>query len=386
MAVRLKKEQIALVILISIGVFLRFFVMCIGNNYDFESYCIVGEISGSFRNVYAETQRYNYGPIFLIIQGLLYRIASLFSNWILIYRVLMVSTLTLADLGITCFISNSFDTNKAILFFLNPVSIIITGYHNQFDNIAVFLALLSMLFYNEDKKFSNKDFLFIVFLSLSLITKHILFIFPLFILLKKGLPIKKRLLFSFVPPIVFLISFLPFALQSSEALNGIIQNVFLYKSFNNSPLFYVFYKIIGFPMNYCIIVFAFCMTIMAVICRNINYEKQLFVYWISMVAFSSSIANQYLVIPIVAIIVLEIGIFKYLYLFMASIYLILEGNGLGLLNRQVLTFMPRPIIFACQKYTGDAYILLAWILFISLLYYLFKKEKIPNCNSKLKQI
>jgi hypothetical protein len=378
MALRLKKEHMYLVILISVGIFLRFFVMCIGHNYDFESYCVVGEISGNFRNVYAETYRYNYGPIFLIIQGVLYKIAYLFPNWELAYRVLMVSTLTLADLGIACFIANRYDIKKSMLFFLNPVSIIITGYHNQFDNIAVFLALLSILFYNEDESFNKKDFFFVAFLSLSLITKHILFIFPLFIILKKGLPIKKRLLFTFVPPMAFLVSFLPFALQSSDALNGIIHNVFLYKSFNNAPLLSIIYRFIGFPMEYSIIVFGLLMALTAFICRNIDYEKQIFVYLISMVAFSSAIANQYLVIPIVAIIVLETGIFKYIYILMASIYLILQSDGLGLLNRFIVKAMPQPIILACDKYTQYAYVMLAWVLFISLLYYLFKKEQIQK--------
>lgn len=383
MEARFKKEHIFLVALISLGIFLRFLVMCFGHNYDFESYCVVGEISSHFRNVYAETHRYNYGPIFLVIQGLLYTIANFSLTWEPeYYRVLMVSVLTLADLGIACIIAYRYDIKKAMLFFLNPISIIITGYHNQFDNIAIFFALMSILFYNQDKNFSKKDFFFVAFLTLSLITKHILFIFPLFILLQKGLPTKKRVLFSFVPPIAFLVSFLPFAFQSPEALNGIIRNVFLYKSMNNSPLLSIIYQFIGFPMDYGIIVFGLLMVLTAFICRNLDYEKQIFVYLIALVTFSSAIANQYLVIPMAAIIVLETGVIKYIYMLVASIYLALDINGLALAYRLINQVMPQPIIFACAKYIQYAFNLLTWILFASLLYYLFKKEQIHTKFAK----
>lgn len=61
--------------LLSLGIIIRFFAMSLGRNFDFESHCIVGEIAGNFRSVYAETSRYNYAPIFLCVQGLLYRIS-----------------------------------------------------------------------------------------------------------------------------------------------------------------------------------------------------------------------------------------------------------------------------------------------------------------------
>ncbi len=118
-----------------VGIFLRFFVMTKGHNFDFESYCIVGKIAGNFGNVYAETYRYNYGPIFFCVLGLLYRISAFTNNPTIIFRILIVSILTLADLGIMGFIAKKYSKKKALIFFLNPVSIIITGYHlfNYFE-------------------------------------------------------------------------------------------------------------------------------------------------------------------------------------------------------------------------------------------------------------
>ena len=175
----IKKNYTIFTLFISIGILLRFAVMSFGHNFDFESYCIVGDISGHFRNVYAETSRYNYGVIFSWIQGFLYRIAEIKSeNFAVTYRIYIVATLTMADLGITYFIAKRHSLRKAIIFFLNPISIIITGYHNQFDNIAIVLALLMLVFYNEEDKFNKKDIGFILIFTLSLMTKHILFMLP----------------------------------------------------------------------------------------------------------------------------------------------------------------------------------------------------------------
>ena len=72
---KISNEYIVFTIFISAGIMLRFIAMSLGHNYDFESYCVVGEIAGNLKNVYANTVRYNYGPIFFMIQGTLYRLA-----------------------------------------------------------------------------------------------------------------------------------------------------------------------------------------------------------------------------------------------------------------------------------------------------------------------
>lgn len=364
------RDYVLFLSVVSIGIIARFFVMSLGHNYDFESYCIVGEIAGNSRNVYAETSRYNYGFIFFCIQGFLYRIAQFAEvksgDWILVYRILIVLVLTMADIGITCFIAWRYSMKKALLFFLNPISVIITGYHNQFDNIAIFLALLSILFYNEDEEFNRKDIFFVLLFSLSLIIKHILFLLPSFILLKKGLAIKKKVVYAFLPPMIFLMSFVPFALSSSEALNGIINNVFLYKSSNNAPLLILLYNFIGFNAGRFSIYVVF-MLVMAIFLRKKKFEEQLLLYLIAMVAFSSAIANQYLVIPMAALCILETGIWKYLYVAEAGIYLFLHVHGLGALI-YIQQIFPGFIGKMAGRYTNNGYIMAAWILLFSIIY------------------
>ena len=260
---KLKKDYFVFIVLISAGIILRFVAMSLGHNFDFESYCVVGEIAGNFKNVYANTSRYNYGPIFFFIQGTLYRLAQVRpSEWVSVFRILIVSVLTIADLGITAFIAGRYSLKKAAVFFLNPVSIVITGLHNQFDNIAVLFALLSILFYNEEETFSVKDAGFVAMFTISLVTKHILFLVPFFLLVKKGLPLKKKALYAFVPPALFLLSFVPFVIHNQAAFEGVRDNVFLYRSKHNAPLLGFFYNLIGFPERLIFVVYILMMVLL----------------------------------------------------------------------------------------------------------------------------
>ena len=118
MKVNAKKNYLYIFIcVLFFGVALRFFVMSFGFNFDFESYCIVGDIVVRMRNVYSETGRYNYAPIFSLIQGILYWISSFSPNRIDTYRVLIVILLTGVDLGITYFILQKYGVFKACFFF-----------------------------------------------------------------------------------------------------------------------------------------------------------------------------------------------------------------------------------------------------------------------------
>ena len=372
----IKKEYAIFVLLISIGIFLRFLVMSLGYNYDWESYCIVGKIFSNLGNVYAETNRYNYGMIFFCIQGLLYRISQIKpDSYEIIYRVLMVVTLTLADFGITFYIAKKFSLRKALIFFLNPISIIITGYHNQFDYIAISLALLTLVFYNEEEKFNKKDVGFVLTFALCLMTKHILFMLPIFLLLKNGLCWKKKIVYACCPPFLFLLSFVPFAIGNEAALQGIINNVFLYRSYNNAPLFILVYNLIDFPSGLRIYVYLGMMILTAVITRKLIYEKQLLLYLIAMVAFSSAIANQYLAIPLVALCVLSLEWFRNIYMIIIGAYLIFHSSGLGAMSR-IQEFMPEPIGKLLEYFVRRGYIVAAWILFLALIYELFLNKRL----------
>ena len=316
-----------------LGIMLRLLVSLIGYNYDFKSYLIVGDIVSHGKNVYVETTRYNYAFIFSWILGFFYWISMFFGQFqIFIYRYLIIVVLTLSDIGIFYFIFKNGNIKLAILFFLNPISIIITGYHNQFDNIAVLLSLIAIQnFEYTGNKFSYKDFLSIFFLSLSLVIKHILFLFPLWILFSNKLPLKKKLMYSIIPPIIFLFSFVPFF--GNGGLEGILNNVFLYKSYNNSPLIMPFAVIFcnSIIKNSLFYIFFAFMILFGIIFRKQAIKNLLLFYFLCLVTFSSAVANQYLAIPLVAVILLGLGL-KYIYSIAIGLYLVFSPDGLNIIQ------------------------------------------------------
>lgn len=299
------RREFFIVFAISAGIILRYIVMSFGNNGDFVNYCTVGELVVSGKNVYANTAGYNYGPLFFWIQGFCYYLARVSENPILTFRVLLIGFLIVADVVIMLIVYAKFGYSCAIVFFLNPVSILITGYHNQFDNLAIALLMLSLIFYNKEPMIGKKDIMFLGLFSLSLIMKHIFFIFPLWILLSTDVPVRKKFLYAFIPPMVFLISFIPFAAGDYAAVNGILENVFFYRSYNNAPLLKGIYTALGIGEQYYFFIFSIVMIAIGSIIRRYSIDYKLFIYLISMVAFSSAVANQYLAIPVVALAVLS---------------------------------------------------------------------------------
>lgn len=370
--------------------------MSIGNNYDFESYCIVGNLVSKGGNVYALTPRYNYGFLFSIIQGLFYKLSTLFSwNPILTFRVMIVSLLTITDMGISFWIWRRYSIVKAFLFFLNPISIIITGYHNQFDNIAVLLMLLSVNYFNADERISCNDIKAILLMSLSLITKHIFFIFFLWILFNRSLKLKKKIMYALIPPAAFILGFVPFAWGNIAAYEGIRDNVFLYRSYNNIPIIspvldLMWNSRIQILINIREIIYAkyftlyiAILTVIGIFNRKNDYQTTVLIYLIAMVAFSSAIANQYLIIPLAALVVLDRGFFSSIYTILGTVYCILNGNELHLASkfiRHLNNF--EYIITQLAKEGGILVTLMAWILAIFVIKYLWnllrEKEKMEN--------
>lgn len=364
-------KKLLLYILIAVGVIARFFVMTIGNNYDFESYQIVGGVASTGSIVYALTSRYNYGFIFFVILGFFYKFASCFSESILIYRILIVSLLTFADAGIALWIAKKNSVRNAIIFFLNPLSIIITGYHNQFDNIAVLFALLSVNYYEDSDEITKKDFFSIAFLTVSLITKHILYIFFIWILFHHSH--NKKIVYACIPPLIFLISFIPFALNSQEAFDGIINNVFLYRGYNNYPLFSELFSRLAVPSEYYFMFFVVIMILMGFLLRKKSYECLLLLYFVSLVGFSSAIANQYLIIPMVALSISDKKIFYWVYVFIGTVYFVLNDKEFCMVDQFVERFPFLKTFFETLATEGGVLVtVMALILVVFLLFQIIR--------------
>jgi hypothetical protein len=362
-------QQNTFILIICIGVVLRFLVSFIGHNYDFESWTIVGKIVSTGGNVYNETERYNYSPFFSIILGFFNSMS--FGNLIL-FRLLIIGLLTIADIGISFILYKKYGLYIAILFFLNPISIIITGYHNQFDTLAIFFGLVAITYISKTnyalEKSTIKEGIIIpiLFLSLSLITKHLLFIFPIWILINSTISIRNRLLFATIPVLIFLLSFTPYI---ANGYKGIIANVFKYESENNFPLLLNF----SLLQKYFKIIFILLVLLMGFLFRKRLIDNSFYLYLISIVCFSSAIVNQYMAIPLLAVCIIG-GRLKYLYIIILSAFLILHKAGLGVYWKSEFSNSFVKAFF--ESFLSNGYSIAAFILFGIILNQLIPKNKI----------
>jgi hypothetical protein len=190
---------------------LRFYVSFLGFNFDYGSWKIVGEIMTLGKNVYEATERYSYGPFWAIILGIFRYLSLFFFNDWLIFRFLVILFLSLADLLIGYFLWRKISFLAFVWFLTNPISIYTTGFHNQFDNLAIALGLIGLLLIEKNRQKINGYLI----LGLSMVTKHIFLFLPLWLLIKARN--KKERLLSFIPWLVFIVSFFPF-LTSKKAL------------------------------------------------------------------------------------------------------------------------------------------------------------------------
>lgn len=136
--------------LLVLSFILKFLSAQLGANFDFDSYCIVKDIVKNGGNVYAETTRYNYGPVWF------YTLHFLDLIPFLSFRCALVGFLSLCDGIMAAILWKAKLKLPALLFLLSPIAIYISGMHNQFDNFAVLFALCASLLLSSQKQWSEE--------------------------------------------------------------------------------------------------------------------------------------------------------------------------------------------------------------------------------------
>ncbi len=323
--------NLLLILVVSLGFGLRIGLAHFGHNFDFDSFQIVAGLVQDHENVYASTTRYNYGPVWLNILYVFYSLASWSSNFLpygplTLFRYSLPFFLGLVDLGIMAVLWKKYNKTIAIIFFLNPISVFISGYHNQFGNLAVLVGLLAMLMYSSgEERLSKNKIIGLILLGISLSIKHILFLFPLWLVFKEKRWTERMIVFL-LPITIFLFSFLPYL---GEGREGIIRNVFLYESLDNHIFFRLFVPgmlrgFISSKVLWWLIVIVF-----GIIYRKKEGFYSLLTYLIVFVSTSPSIANQYLSLPM-AFIAAYLNPFFMVYMIYGSFHLMIDKAGLDL--------------------------------------------------------
>ena len=316
----------------------------LGHNIDLESWVLLGELVLDGKIVYAETERSNWGPIWsYFCAGTRYaQLHFLGTASLEDFHRLVALFLSFVDVVIAFLLVRCRSFVAGALFLLNPVSLLITGFHSQFENVAIVFGFGACLLLDKDSALHPLRFgLAMTMLGLSLVAKHVLIFLPLWFFFR---PHQSRLrrVFSLIPFGVFAVSFLPF-IHDERALEGIFDHVLYYDSVHLDGFFpYLVNAAIPLPTiealfsrmpvfsGFQFVWFAAMMATGFTV-RHKSYQEQLFIYLVAMVVFASAIANQYLVIPLVSCAVYWRHFSTWWYVGMATLYLTASPVNVGML-------------------------------------------------------
>ena len=145
-------------------------------NYDLQSYLQVGELTLKGVNIYPDVANLHhpYLPFFLYVEAL----AVYFGQSKIIVITLIKVINIIFDLGILqlIYLLSKKNLKTCFLYAINPVTILITTLHGQFDVIPVFFILLTIYLLNKKQELlSVLSFSFAVFTK----TWPILFLIPI---------------------------------------------------------------------------------------------------------------------------------------------------------------------------------------------------------------
>jgi len=320
---------VVVAIVVAIAIAARFWLMTFGHNFDFESYRIVAEIQTGGGNVYASTPRYNYGPPWFLTLGWLWNVASQTPQPVGFFRVEIVVLLIAADLTLAWVLYRRNGILAGLIVLLAPIGIIISGYHNQFDNVAIVVGILAVLVIRDQTHgpIRLNEWTGICLLAFSLSLKHVLIIFPLWLAIRQE-TWWRRVVYLALPGLLFASSFGPWL--SDGGVSGIMDNVFGYRSSGSAPFLGVVLRNSVSDEALIIaatVVFAIALGVGAWLTRKISAPESLFVYLLLVVVFSPGMANQYFAIPLAAAAAFPNAL-MFIWIAVATLYLLGDSNGL----------------------------------------------------------
>jgi hypothetical protein len=305
------------------------YLRAFSGNYDLESFAGVVSILRRGGDLYLETTRYNYSPVWahalLGLDSIARWVGCSFGTALGAF-LLVVDALTarvLYRLGG----GGRRGTTAALLFFLNPVSIFVSGFHLQFDNVAILFLLCAVLW---AERLPAARVPTVGWLSASLLTKHIAAFFPPLFLAgrqRRGL----RPLEALVPYAVFAASFLPYW----RSWSGIRGNVVGYRSLSEDYGVAMLLAIPGVPRWLPGALFAAAMLAALLLLRRVERARACLMLFLVMLLFAPGICEYYFVWPI-ALGALFGGAGYAVYTVVVASFLLGSPDGLGL----ALTHLP----------------------------------------------
>jgi hypothetical protein len=240
-------------------------------NYDTARYEeAVAALTGKGQ-LYRDTEKYNYSPVWALMLAGMSGIGKMLG--VPLHSVIG-ALLLLTDLLTAAVLLRLSGRKAALLFFLNPVSIMASCHHVMFDNIAILFLLSGLASTSRPTGW----------LTASVVVKHVTGFHSL--LLLRGW----RML---VPAGVFLASFLPFW----SVRESVIERVFRYRS---TPEEYGLVNLlrVGVPQSALSLMFFAAVITAVVLLRKVEAKRASLLLFLVMLVFLPGVAEYYFVWPI----------------------------------------------------------------------------------------
>ncbi|MDC3207965.1 hypothetical protein OA967_01555 [Candidatus Pelagibacter sp.] len=288
-----------------IGIILRVWISQFGSNFDFAMWQINLEIFKEGKSIWHEGM-YAYGSPWIYTLSILDSISLHFlenSSFIqnipgTFYRFKIVIFLSLIDVSIFYLLYKNYSLKIGLLYLINPISIILTGHHNAFNNYAILFGFLAILNYGDlnSKEISFKKIFSIFLFGLSISIKHILIFFPLWWAFKEKKFMNKILIIS-ISYLTFIVLFFPFY----EDFQKIIYNILYLGRHETGPFWKMFLpEILNRYLNFFTLA-SLLLIFLGFFLVNKKLKDSFYLYLIATTAFAPQMYTQYLLIPLIAI-------------------------------------------------------------------------------------
>jgi hypothetical protein len=277
-----------------------------GHNYDLDSYRIVASLVLQGKSVYAHTSRFNYGPLWAYILAGLEQLSTFMpAMGAEALHVAVAAFLGVTDVALAAILAAKYRYGAGIFFLCCPATILLTGYHSQFENFALLAGLASWLLIRDGSTTTPRLVFAAGLQGVSLVIKHVLFLFPLWVFFWPKLgSLGKRIAYVAIAYGIFGSAFLPWMFDPASRA-GIVQNVFQYRSVFNlsfSRLIISFYPfaMVSPATSSVLTVGWLAVLILAGIVATRKDDEFFPLYLLAMFAFSPALMHQYLAIPLLA--------------------------------------------------------------------------------------
>jgi len=304
------------------------FLLALRENYDLASFRLVAEILERGGDLYRETDRYNYAPLWAFVLRGLHLAAAL--SGIAFLRLVGFFLLAVDGLSAVVLFRICRDRGAspaqarlaALLFFANPVSVLSSSYLAAFDNVSLLFLLLAVWFAAREPPRTAGV---VASLAASLLVKHVTIFHPLLLLGRREAGARRfRTAAALVPYAVFFASFLPF--WSSR--DAIWRNVFLYRSlaepYGTDPLRFLR----GVPHWSQLAIFLAASLAAVFLLRRVEFARACLLLFLVVLIFSPGIVQYYFVWPI-ALGALFPSLGYLVYTVMVSLFLIHSPDALA---------------------------------------------------------